>query len=84
MCPPLVNIANLRGQASLPNLRDFLISSIIPPGKPFMQKSNTQLQSARGREGGLAPAGSLCAPLQNHLLLLQALDVCRLDKERVG
>ena len=45
-----------RGQAHLPNLRGSPISSQDLGRKPFNRKIRTQLGSAQGWEGGLAPA----------------------------
>ncbi len=51
MCPPLVNIANLQGQARLPNLRDFLISSIIPASLSCKNQTLNYNQLVVGKAG---------------------------------
>ncbi len=53
MCPPLVNIANLRGQARLPNLKDFLISSIILPASLSFKNQTLNCNKLAVRKAGL-------------------------------
>ncbi len=50
------SVENQREQAHLPNLRGELTRRVDPSLKAFQTNLKSQLGSARGREGGLAPA----------------------------
>jgi hypothetical protein len=45
-----------RGQARLPHLRGFATCVIVSSSKVILRVSSFQVRSARGQEGGLAPA----------------------------
>lgn len=48
-------LANQRGQAHLPELRDSL-TRLVDTVKALQTRAKNRLRSARGEEGGLAPA----------------------------
>jgi hypothetical protein len=52
-----LKVINQRGQARLPNLELIRVELLIGARKAFNMKAIVQVQEARGREGGLAPAG---------------------------